>query len=141
MIVVQYDFGTPILKTSKMHTNSQGQQVFIRCKVFVSSFIDNGYVIGPYPVDFAFDGNVDTFWHSYDADQGKMLIFNQQKVIDFSGETRGGIFKVVFNQPTSIEAIRLYRRKGQSNEYNKLSVTVRVSFKITNESLALFGTV
>ena len=42
----------------------------------------------------------------------------------------GGIFKVVFNEPKSIEAIRLYRRVDCcSDRYNKLSVTVRVSFE------------
>ena len=45
-------------------------------------------------------------------------------------DNSGGIFKVVFNQSVSMEAIRLYRRTNCCwDRYNKLSVTVRVSAK------------
>ena len=49
------------------------------------------------------------------------------------GGVTGGIFKVVFDQPTSIDAIRLYRRADCCQDrYNKLSVTLRVSSQYHN---------
>ena len=85
---------------------------------------------GHYPVELAFDGLINTFWHSYAPDQGNILLTQHHDYIFFSGGISGGILKVVFNQPKSIEAIRLYRRVNCcSDRYNKLSVTVRVSSK------------
>ena len=82
----------------------------------------------------AFDSDFSTLWHS----AGKILT-QKQELIVFSVE--GGIFKVVFDQPQSISAIRLYRRLNDegciaacvdccSKRYNKLSITVRVSYEL-----------
>ena len=62
-------------------TKRLGKLIEIDLKVFTSSFLTNHSVFADAPVESAFDGLVNTFWHALEADQGKILRIQQHESV------------------------------------------------------------